>query len=242
MTALDLFTYRDQQVRTVVIDGEPWFVAADVCAVLGIANSRDALGRLDDDEKGVATADTLGGPQQVAVVNEPGVYGLTWTSRKPEAAAFRRWIKHEVLPQIARTGEFRQTEPEHALPQSYADALRELATSVERREALEAKVAEDAPKVEAYDALMDSDGYYSMEAAAKVLGIGRTTFYRRLREAGIVQTGSRLPYQRYMHHFHVTAATYTTPDWVEHTSYTPRVLPSGLDYLRKRLGLAPTAS
>ena len=79
-------------------DGEPWFVAADVCKALEIANNRDALTRIDDDEKGVALADTLGGKQEVTIVNEPGLYSLVLGSRKPEAKVFKRWVTSEILP------------------------------------------------------------------------------------------------------------------------------------------------
>ena len=88
-------------VRVVERDGEPWFVAADVCKALEIANNRDALTRIDDDEKGVALADTLGGKQEVTVVNEPGLYSLVLGSRKPEAKVFKRWVTSEILPYVA---------------------------------------------------------------------------------------------------------------------------------------------
>lgn len=94
------------QVRVVVRDNEPWFVAADVCKVLQIVNSRDALTRIDDDEKGVVLTDTLGGKQKVTIVNEPGLYTLVLSSRKPEAKAFRRWITHEVIPSIRKHGAY----------------------------------------------------------------------------------------------------------------------------------------
>lgn len=100
------FNYEGNQVRTIIIDGEPWFVAKDVCDVLEISNSRDALGRLDDDEKGVALTDTPGGPQEMSIVNEAGLYALIITSRKPEARAFKRWITHEVIPRIRKTGTY----------------------------------------------------------------------------------------------------------------------------------------
>lgn len=86
------------------LEGEPWFVAADVCRALGIGNSRDATARLDDDEKGVVSTDTLGGKQELTIVNEPGLYALVLSSRKPEAKAFKRWITHEVIPSIRKTG------------------------------------------------------------------------------------------------------------------------------------------
>jgi anti-repressor protein len=90
----------------VTVDGEPWFVAADVCAVLDLGNPRSSLALLDDDEKGVHTVDTPGGPQQVTVINEPGLYSLVLRSRKTEAKLFKRWITHEVLPAIRATGSY----------------------------------------------------------------------------------------------------------------------------------------
>jgi hypothetical protein len=95
-----------QGIRVVRIDGEPWWVAIDVCAVLDIGNSRQALARLDEDEKGVTTTDTPGGQQEVATVNEPGLYSLMLRSRKPQAKAFKRWITHEVIPAIRETGRY----------------------------------------------------------------------------------------------------------------------------------------
>lgn len=96
------------EVRTTVIDGEPWFVAADVCRAIEIANSRDAVAKLDDDEKGVGSTDTLGGKQKMQIVNEPGLYSLVLGSRKPEAKAFKRWITHEVIPAIRKTGSYQK--------------------------------------------------------------------------------------------------------------------------------------
>ena len=106
-TQLQVFNSSDfGEVRTTVRDGEPWFVAADVCKALSISNHRDALGRLDEDEKGVALTDTLGGKQNLTIVNEPGLYTLVLGSRKPSAKAFKRWITHEVLPALRKTGRY----------------------------------------------------------------------------------------------------------------------------------------
>lgn len=98
------FDYNGNAVRTVQQNGQLWFVAKDVCGILEIENSRDALSRLDDDEKGVVITDTLGGKQEVASVNESGLYNLIFTSRKAEAKAFRRWVTSEVLPIIRKRG------------------------------------------------------------------------------------------------------------------------------------------
>ena len=100
------FHFPTAPLRVVMRDGDPWFVATDVCAALTVANNRDALDRLDDDEKGVASTDTLGGRQEVAVINESGLYSLILGSRKPEAKKIKKWVTAEVLPAIRRTGRY----------------------------------------------------------------------------------------------------------------------------------------
>ena len=103
--ALAPFAYDGHQVRVITDDqGEPWFVAADVCAVLGITTEQTR--RLDDDEKGLRSMQTPGGTQSMTTVNEFGLYSLILGSRKPEARAFKRWVTHEVLPAIRRTGSY----------------------------------------------------------------------------------------------------------------------------------------
>lgn len=112
------FSFESHAVRVVMRDGMPWFVAMDVCAALDIRNPRDAVARLEDDEKGVGTADTLGGAQEVGVVNESGLYALVFTSRKAAAKRFRKWVTAEVLPTIRQTGRYeapRQAESASAL-------------------------------------------------------------------------------------------------------------------------------
>src|SRR5262249_26102478 len=97
-----IFDYQSSQVRVIMRDGIPWFVAKDVCTVLDIANYRDAARKLDEDERGVVITDTLGGSQSMICINEPGLYRLIFQSRKAEAKAFSRWVTHEVLPSIRK--------------------------------------------------------------------------------------------------------------------------------------------
>ena len=91
-------------VRVLMRDDNPWFVAKDVCECLTIANTSDALSRLDDDEKGIGKADTLGGTQDVMLISESGLYTLIMRSNKPEAKEFRKWVTAEVLPSIRKSG------------------------------------------------------------------------------------------------------------------------------------------
>ena len=107
MSEVTVFNFNGQsQVRTVVRDGEPWFVAKDICDILELENSRQVVQTLDEDEKGVCSIYTLGGNQQMSVVSESGLYALVFKSRKPEAQAFRKWVTSEVLPAIRKTGQY----------------------------------------------------------------------------------------------------------------------------------------
>jgi len=100
------FKFDESPVRVVMKDGEPWFVAKDLCEILDHSNHRMAVSALDDDEKGVSIADTPGGPQETLTVNESGLYSLIFTSRKPEAKRFRKWVTGAVLPEIRKTGSY----------------------------------------------------------------------------------------------------------------------------------------
>ena len=103
---LQLFNFGEAPVRIIDKTGNPWFVATDVCRVLEINNPRQATSRLDEDEKGVITNDTLGGGQEMTIISESGLYSLVLTSRKPQARAFKKWITSEVLPAIRKTGSY----------------------------------------------------------------------------------------------------------------------------------------
>jgi len=102
--AMQIFSYEQNSVRTVTLNGEPWFIAADVCEALDIQNSTQAVGRLDDDEKAMLNIGLTGGDTNI--INEPGLYSLILGSRKPEAKAFKRWITHDVIPAIRKTGTY----------------------------------------------------------------------------------------------------------------------------------------
>lgn len=162
------FDFNGQPVRVIIIDGEPHFLAADLCTVLDIGNSRQALARLDDDEKGVTTTDTLGGPQQVATVNESGMYALVLTSRKPEAKAFKKWVTGTVLPAIRKTGSY--GAPKELTFEEMVE--RTLLESRARIQALESTVQELEPKATAWERMCSSTGDMSASEAAKTLARG----------------------------------------------------------------------
>ena len=106
MNDLQIFIYGGEQLRTIQQPDGLWWVLRDVCRVLNIQNAADIKKRLDDDEKGVGQIYTPGGTQEVTIINEPGLYAVILRSDKPEAKAFKRWVTHEVLPSIRRTGAY----------------------------------------------------------------------------------------------------------------------------------------
>lgn len=108
--ALQVWSFEESPIRTMLgDDGDPRWVAADVCRAIGINSPEMAYQRLDDDEKGISSTDTPGGPQEMLVVNESGLYSLVLGSRQERAKRFRKWITSEVLPTIRKTGRFDQS-------------------------------------------------------------------------------------------------------------------------------------
>jgi prophage antirepressor-like protein len=172
MSNLIPFNFDGIAVRVTDRSGEPWFVLADVCRVLEIGNSSDAARRLDDDEKGVDTIETLGGAQEVVVINESGLYSLILTSRKPAAKRFKKWVTAEVLPAIRKTGSYGQSQTaSFAIPQTLSEALRLAADQADTIERQKAQIEAVKPTVEAFDRIANADGSMCPTDAAKVLQI-----------------------------------------------------------------------
>ena len=160
--------------------GDAWFVAKDVCDALGINNSRQALTRLDDDEKGVISNDTLGGAQQMATVSEAGLYALVLSSKKPEAKAFKRWVTHEVIPSIRRDGGYIMSSVDEDPESIMARALLIAQQTIERNKARikaeqmrsQALLEDNArllPKATAFDVQIEASGTMSITEAARYL-------------------------------------------------------------------------
>lgn len=227
-------------VRTVLVDGEPWFVAADVCAVLGYGGGgRNAVGRLPERMKGVEEINTPGGLQKVTTISEAGVYRLVMRSNLPQAEAFQDWIAEDVIPQIRMTGRY---EPVPQLPQTYAQALRELASTVERAEEAERALAVAEPKAEAWEVLASSEGDYAVREAAFILnrdpGIdtGQNRLFRLLREWKLIDQHKR-PYAAHARHVRLRATHFFNEATGEdEVSTQVRITIEGLRYLHKRMG------
>lgn len=170
-------------VRIVMKGQEPWFVAKDVCECLAISKHRDAISRLDADERGSLKVDTLGGKQEMATVNEYGLYSLVLSSRKPEAKEFKRWITHDVIPQIRKTGQYVAD-----IPRTLPDALRAYANEVEEHNKAKALIEEQKPKVLFADSVAASHTSILVGDLAKLLhqngvkDMGQKRLFNWLRE------------------------------------------------------------
>ena len=172
-------------VRSILIDGDPWFVAADVCKALEIEKTNRALSRLDDDEKGAHSVSTPGGRQRMSIISESGLYSLILGSRKPEARAFKRWITHEVIPSIRKHGAYMTDSLLDALeahPEAVPEYLNRLRSENARNRELTRRLRLALPKAEYYDAFGDPADCTNIRTTAKELGVPEKQFTRYLEE------------------------------------------------------------
>ena len=205
------FDFHGNQVRTLTDEhGEPWFIAKDVCDILGLTNVSVALSGLDEDETAkIDPKQYLGSEnrsnQPVNIVSEPGLYVLIGKSRKPEAKTFRRWVNHEVLPSIRKTGKY-ESKP-MSVEERALSIMGELKAIVDRQKLTIANqheaISQLEPKAEAYDTFLDHTGLYKVGEAAKLLSnsgttIGQNKLYEFMRDNGWVyrDRGKWTAYQR----------------------------------------------
>lgn len=235
------------QIRVVIREGEPWFVAADVCKALEIANNRDALSRLDPDEKDVALTDTLGGSQSMSIVNEPGLYSLVLGSRKPETKVFKRWITHEVIPSIRKHGAYLTDAAKEALfsdPDTFARVVaswndeRHARLAAEQAQAeAEAKNRLMQPKADYYDKIVDHDVNLSLSQFVKECGIGRKKFIDYLLDNKYLfrnKRGTLMPYAEY------TNKLFAVKEYVADNGYggiQTLITPEGRNYFLNEINI-----
>lgn len=221
---------------------EPWFVAKDVCDVLGLGNAREACRHFDDDEKGVTIADTLGGRQKMTTVNEPGFYRLVLKSRKPEAKAFQRWVTHEVLPSIRKRGGYMVAKADETPEQVMARALLIAQETLERQGK---ELEEIRPKALFADAVSASSSTILVGDLAKLLRqngfeVGQNRLFSILRDQGFLcrQKGAmwNMPTQRAMELglFEVKETAITHSDGHVTINKTPKVTGKGQVYFVSR--------
>ena len=229
------------KVRTTVIGGEPWFVAADVCRALAIGNPSMALDRLDDDERTLISIEGASNGKPVNGVNEPGLYSLVLGSRKPEAKAFKRWITHEVIPAIRKTGGYH-------VPQSPAEQMAQGILAAQKllaeRDATIAKQNEQiavlTPKGVFADAVTASKTSILVGGLAKLIkqqgiDIGQKRLFAWMRENGfLIKSGTEknMPTQRAMDLklFEVKEGSFVDGNGVNRITRTTKVTGKGQVY------------
>lgn len=211
MNELQNFNFSGQNVRIITINDEPWFVGKDVADILGYSNSRKALSdHVDDEDKGVTKSDTLGGSQNITIINESGLYSLILKSKKPEAKQFKRWVTSEVLPTIRKHGAYMtDSKLEEALLNP--DTLINLATQhkQEREEkaqlrALNSTLAVEnqimQPKAQYFDDLVERNLLTNFRDTAKMLKIKQNQFINWLLENKYIYRDKKsklMPYAQY---------------------------------------------
>lgn len=244
------FDFEGAALRTLTAEnGEPWFVAKDVCDVLELSNVGQALARLDDDEKSSITLNdgTPGNPNK-AIVSESGLYALVLASRKPEAHEFKRWVTHEVLPQIRRTGGYIHTTDTDSDEDILAKAVLVAQKTIEHKNRQiaekDAQIKALEPKALFADAVAASDGTCLVGELAKMLrqnglNIGQNRLFRLLRDDGFFgRSGSNrnVPTQKAMDLglFRIKETVVTHSDGHVTISRTPKVTGKGQRYFIAR--------
>lgn len=237
-------------------NGEPTFVAKDICAILDLGNPRSSIALLDDDEKGVHSVDTPGGKQQMTTVTEPGFYKLVMRSRKPEAKAFQRWVTHEVLPALRRDGGYMVARADETPEETMARALLLAQGTMERQKrriaGLEAENEEMRPKALFADAVAASDGTCLIGEFAKMLrqngvDVGQNRLFAMLREDGYLGKAGQnrnVPTQRSMELglFRIKETAITHSDGHVTINRTPKLTGKGQRYFLERYGKTDEAA
>lgn len=195
MSNIQIFNYQSNEVRTVEMGGEPWFVLKDVCAVLGISHITDTAKRMDEDEVGqTEVIDSMGRKQSTYIINESGLYNVILRSDKPEAKPFRKWVTSEVLPSIRKHGAYMTPETLQAAilnPDTMIQLCQQLKAEQDKNKALSEENAKLAPKGLFADAVSVSDRCILVSELAKLLkqnGIetGQNRLYEQLRVDGFL--------------------------------------------------------
>lgn len=250
MNTIQIYRYEDFDVRTVNKNGEPWFVAADVCRVLELGNPTMALERLDEDEKALISIEGLSrGNDNGNIINEPGLYTLILGSRKPQARAFKRWITHDVIPSIRKHGLY-ATDELLADPDILIAALQELKAEREHAKLLqltaaiqEQQIAEMQPKASYYDLILQNKNTVPITQIAKDYGMSGRALNKLLHELGIQYKlrNTWLLYQDYANRGYTQSRTHTidADRSVMHTYWTQKGRLFLYDLLKSDRGILP---
>ena len=205
MNNIQIFKYENNDVRTVELNGEPWFVGNDVAAALGYGKGKSlanaVTNHVDSEDKGVTELMTPGGKQNVTIINESGLYSLILSSKLPTAKQFKRWVTSEVLPSIRKNGGYiagqEQLSPEELMAKALLVANKTLAERDARISELTVQNTIMLPKAEYFDELVDRNTLTNFRETAKELGISEKAFIRFLIDKKYIfrnQRGKLMPY------------------------------------------------
>ncbi|MEV2756714.1 phage antirepressor [Paenibacillus larvae] len=250
MNQLQVFNFTGKDVRVIMKDGQPWWLAKDICSVLDHSDVSMAVKRLDEDEKLTQTLFVSGQNRNVWFVNEPGFYSLILTSRKPEAKQFKRWVTHEVLPAIRKTGMY-ATDELLDNPDFLIQAATKLKEEREARKLLESQIEQDRPKVIFAEALETSKSSILIGELAKLLkqngiNVGQNRLFNWLRAEGYLgRKGDyrNLPTQKSMELglFEIKTRTIANPDGSTRITKTTKVTGKGQVYFVNKFKQGETA-
>lgn len=232
------------QIRTVTIDGEPWFVGKDIAENLGYSGAAKAIRtHVDDEDKGVTVLDTPGGKQNVVIINESGLYCLILSSKLPGAKEFKRWVTSEVLPTIRRTGGFIADDEQFLrfyAPTADEPTMAFIRAQMEIARGLCRKIDADKPLVEFANHVMGSKNAINMNSMAKLaqnqgIDTGSVRLFAWLRKKRILMSNN-LPYQAYMERgfFCVREKVFHLPDGCK-TYRQTLVTGKGQEFIIRRL-------
>lgn len=190
MNELKNFSFEGQQIRTLSIEGEPYFVGKDVAEVLGYSNSRKAIAdHVDSEDKGVTKCYTLGGTQQIAIINESGLYSLILSSKLPDAKKFKHWVTHTVLPTIRKHGAY-MTPAKIEEVLTDPDTIIQLATQLkqerEGRLIAEQRIGELTPKADYCDRVLADKSLVTITQIAKDYGMSGRALNATLHDLGVI--------------------------------------------------------
>lgn len=195
---INIFNFESDEVRTVIINNEIWFVASDITRILGYVNGKQAIiEHCDGVYEKYPIIDRLKREQEASIINESGLYKLILASKKPNAIKFKDWVTGQVLPSIRKTGSYSIKQSEFKIPQTYAEALRLAADQAERIEEQAKKIEQDKPKVEFADKVLDSKNSISIGEFSKLIGWGQNKLFLWLRDNKYLMANN-IPYQKYI--------------------------------------------
>lgn len=231
-TQISIFDFEAQQVRTVLIDNEIWFVASDVTKILGYVNGKQAIiEHCNGVYKKYPIIDRLGREQEASIIDESGIYKLVLASKKPNAVKFKEWVTSKVLPSIRKTGSFSvNPKPELSIEEMTLLVIQNMQSKIADQQK---QLEEQKPKVEFAEKIVNTNNAISVRDFGKVIGIGEKKLFEWLRDNKLLMD-SNIPYQKY-----VEAGYFKVIEWVleakNQVKFKTLITGKGQEYISSKL-------